>query len=60
MILKKGTRGKEVKQLQEYLEIGADGVFGPGTEAAVKKWQKENSFSRQTVSLVLKHGKPWD
>ena len=44
MILKKGTRGKEVKQLQEYLEIGADGVFGPGTEAAVKKWQKENSL----------------
>ena len=44
MILKKGTRGKEVKQLQEYLEIGADGVFGPGTEAAVKKWQKENKL----------------
>lgn len=44
MILKKGTRGEEVKQLQEYLEIGADGVFGPGTEAAVKKWQKENSL----------------
>jgi hypothetical protein len=44
MILKKGTRGKEVKQLQEYLEIGADGVFGPGTEAAVKKWQKENNL----------------
>jgi hypothetical protein len=44
MILKKGTRGEEVKQLQEYLEIGTDGVFGPGTEAAVKKWQKENSL----------------
>ena len=44
MILKKGTRGKEVKQLQEYLEIGADGVFGTGTEAAVKKWQKENNL----------------
>lgn len=49
MILKKGTRGKEVKQLQEYLEIGADGVFGPGTEAAVKKWQKENKLAMDGI-----------
>ena len=32
MILKKGSKGKEVKELQEYLEIGSDGVFGPGTK----------------------------
>ena len=39
MILKIGSRGKEVKELQEYLEIGADGIFGNGTADAVKAWQ---------------------
>jgi len=44
MILKKGTRGNEVKLLQEFLDAGADGIFGPGTERAVKKWQSENGL----------------
>ena len=44
MVLRKGSRGNEVKELQEFLGIGADGVFGPGTEAAVKVWQKENGL----------------
>ena len=40
MILKKGSRGKEVKELQEFLEIGADGIFGKGhRRCSVKKWQ---------------------
>ena len=44
MLLKKGSKGKEVKQLQEALEIGADGIFGSGTESAVKKFQKSNGL----------------
>ena len=44
MILKIGSRGKEVKELQEFLEIGADGIFGKGTAAAVKAWQRANSL----------------
>lgn len=44
MILKKGTRGNEVKLLQEFLDTDADGIFGPGTERAVKKWQSENGL----------------
>ena len=44
MLLKKGSKGKEVKQLQEALEIGADGIFGSGTESAVKKFQKNNGL----------------
>ena len=44
MLLKIGSRGKEVKELQEFLEIGADGIFGPGTASAVKSWQKENNL----------------
>jgi hypothetical protein len=42
MFLKVGSRGPEVKQLQEFLNIGADGIFGRGTEAAVKSWQSDN------------------
>jgi hypothetical protein len=42
MFLKVGSRGPEVKQLQEFLNIGNDGIFGKGTEAAVKSWQSDN------------------
>ena len=44
MILKFGSRGNEVKELQEFLEIKADGVFGKGTENAVKNWQSLNGL----------------
>ena len=42
MLLKKGSRGPNVKILQEFLEVGNDGIFGSGTEAAVKAWQTKN------------------
>jgi len=45
MLLKKGSKGEEVKQLQTALGIGSDGVFGSGTEAAVKKFQKDNGLA---------------
>jgi hypothetical protein len=44
MLIKKGSRGNEVREIQEFLEITADGIFGPGTERAVKKWQSENGL----------------
>jgi len=44
MILKINSKGKEVKQLQEFLGVSADGSFGKGTEAAVKAWQSNNSL----------------
>ena len=44
MILKAGSRGKEVKLLQEFLQILADGIFGQGTEAAVCRWQTKNNL----------------
>ncbi len=46
MVLKVGSRGEEVKKLQENLNrLGfncgaADGIFGPKTEAAVKAFQQ--------------------
>jgi hypothetical protein len=39
MILKKGSRGSDVKELQRFLDIDDDGIFGKGTEAAVKRFQ---------------------
>jgi hypothetical protein len=56
MILKKGSKGREVKELQEFLNISADGDFGPGTEKAVKKWQKENGL----VADGIVGSKTWD
>jgi peptidoglycan hydrolase-like protein with peptidoglycan-binding domain len=58
MILKKGSKGKEVKILQEFLNqngfiIASTGpgspgketeTFGPATDAAVKRWQKANGL----------------
>ena len=44
MILKIGSRGKEVKTLQEFFSITADGIFGKGTELTVKKWQMDNGL----------------
>lgn len=39
-MLKRGSSGEAVKALQSILGLTADGVFGPGTEAAVKEHQK--------------------
>lgn len=39
-----GDRGNNVKLVQEKLGLAADGIFGSGTDAAVKKWQSENEL----------------
>ena len=44
MLLKVGSRGKQVKDLQEFLGADADGIFGKGTEVAVKEWQAANGL----------------
>jgi putative chitinase len=49
MILKVGSRGEDVKKLQSKLGLSADGVFGPGTEAAVKKWQSSNGLTADGI-----------
>ena len=56
MLLKLGSQGKEVKELQEFLEISADGDFGPKTEAAVKKWQLANGL----IADGIVGPKTWD
>lgn len=39
--LKRGSKGKEVAQLQQALKLYADGIFGPLTEEAVKEFQRK-------------------
>jgi len=45
MVLKIGSRGNEVKELQEFLGIGTDGIFGKGTASSVKDYQKINGLT---------------
>lgn len=44
MILKEGSRGQEVRELQQALGITVDGDFGPGTKKAVMKFQRDNEL----------------
>ena len=44
MLLKVGSKGDDVKKLQEKLGLSADGIFGIGTQNAVKKWQSRNGL----------------
>lgn len=54
LILRKGSKGAEVKDLQNKLislgydlgKYGADGDFGSATEKAVKKFQKDHSIGQ--------------
>ena len=45
MLLKQGSRGPEVKKLQEALELSADGIFGGGTKLAVMKFQSKHGLN---------------
>ena len=44
MVLKLGSRGNDVKLLQEKLNLKVDGIFGPLTEKAVKDFQRSNGL----------------
>ena len=49
MLLKVGSKGDDVKKLQEKLGTAADGVFGPGTEKLVKEWQAANGLTADGI-----------
>lgn len=57
VVLKRGSTGNLVKQVQLALKIGPDGTFGPGTEMAVKSWQRTNKYISNGIldSKQLKH-----
>jgi putative chitinase len=50
MVLKVGSTGDLVAQLQKKLGVGADGQFGKGTEAALKAWQKVTGFPEDGIA----------
>ena len=58
-ILKYGSRGEDVKNLQKLLSLNADGIFGRQTERAVKNFQKENGLvadgivGQKTIAKLL-------
>ena len=49
MLLKIGSKGEDGKKLQSMLGLGADGIFGAGTAAAVKKWQTEHGLGADGI-----------
>ena len=62
MVLRKGSRGEDVKTLQKLLHLYVDGVFGKITEEAVKKFQRENGLcddgivGEKTWAILLSKG----
>lgn len=48
--VKRGSQGPTVAKLQAALGLTADGVFGIGTEAALKSWQAKNGLTADGVA----------
>jgi peptidoglycan hydrolase-like protein with peptidoglycan-binding domain len=49
-MLKLGDRGGAVRDLQERLDISADGVYGPDTEAAVLQYQAFQGLTQDGIA----------
>jgi putative chitinase len=49
-LLRRGMRGDGVKEMQEALGLDADGIFGAGTERAVKQWQLDNGLAADGIA----------
>jgi len=48
-LLKVGSKGDDVKKLQEKLGLPVDGAFGPKTADAVKAWQAKNGLTADGI-----------
>ena len=49
MLLKRGSKGSHVKELQTALKLSADGIFGADTELAVRRFQSENGLTADGI-----------
>jgi len=49
MLLKRGSKGSHVKELQTALELSADGIFGANTESAVRRFQSKNGLTADGI-----------
>lgn len=50
MLLKKGSSGADVVRLQQLLGISADGIYGSGTENAVKNFQASKGLTADGIA----------
>ena len=66
-LLRKGSRGEGVKELQRRLGMSGndvDGIFGPGTEKAVRQFQQDSGIAvdgivgPNTKDMLLKTNRP--
>lgn len=49
MILKKGSKGSEVRELQAMLGLAQDGIYGTYTEKAVREFQLRNGLNADGI-----------
>jgi putative chitinase len=57
VVLRVGSRGDDVKDMQAALGLTADGIFGPGTKRAVKAFQQANGLTADGVAGPATLGK---
>ena len=48
--VRKGSKGPTVQAVQSALGVTADGNFGPGTERALKAWQRQNGLTADGIA----------
>lgn len=51
-LVKRGSRGAAVQEVQRKLGLKADGIFGPNTEAAVKEFQRRHKAAGAADGIV--------
>lgn len=56
-VLRRGSYGPAVKLMQQALGITADGIFGPGTERALKAWQTSQGLVADGVLGPVSHAR---
>ncbi len=49
VVVKRGSTGTWVRKVQEFLGVEVDGIFGGGTEAALKVWQENNGLEADGI-----------
>jgi cell wall-associated NlpC family hydrolase len=47
--LKRGSEGPRVAKVQQWLGIASDGIFGPGTKRAVKRFQRTHGLTADGI-----------
>ena len=57
MMLRIGSRGQMVKELQKKIGVRSDGIFGPQTDLKLREWQKANGLTADGIAGPATLGK---